>query len=231
MTNYVYFLLFCVVPIFLILFYIYFKDKIEKEPILLLTSLYLGGIISYFISFNVFDFLKNISEINSIVDNATNNFMLIALIEELSKWIITYSIIWKNKNFDHLFDAIVYASFVSLGFATIENITYGLSYLNAGYLPLILRAFISIPCHTVFSIIMGYYLGIAKNSFISNKNKKKNKYLFLSLFIPTLIHYIYDLLLINDNKIVAITFIIYVLILYIVSYGLIKKTYKIKNIK
>ncbi|NJO90639.1 MAG: PrsW family intramembrane metalloprotease [Chloroflexia bacterium] len=30
--------------------------------------------------------------------------------------------IWRNRNFNELFDGIIYASYISLGFAAVENI-------------------------------------------------------------------------------------------------------------
>ena len=40
----------CIIPSLLLLWYIYIKDKVEKEPIYLLILLFLGGIIACTIS-------------------------------------------------------------------------------------------------------------------------------------------------------------------------------------
>ena len=51
-----------------------------------------------------------------------NIFISIALVEEGAKWIVTRHVGFSNKEFDEIYDIIVYAVFASLGFACIENI-------------------------------------------------------------------------------------------------------------
>ena len=50
------------------------------------------------------------------------------IIEEVSKYIMLKKISWKSNDFRYIYDGIVYAVFVSLGFATIENIIYARSW-------------------------------------------------------------------------------------------------------
>ena len=51
-------------------------------------------------------------------------FLFVALIEEGSKFLMTYILGYNNKEFDEVYDMIVDASFVSLGFAFYENLIY-----------------------------------------------------------------------------------------------------------
>lgn len=220
----------CIIPSLIILLYIYIKDKIEKEPLFLLIFLFIGGIISAIISSYISITLKNyITFLNyqysnmNIIQIFIKSFIIVATIEEISKWIIMFTCTWKNKNFNHMFDAIVYSTFISLGFATFENILYGYAYSSYGFMPILLRGIISVPCHAAFGIFMGYYLGIAKNSKANNKNSKKNKYIFFSIIYPIIFHFIYDILLINSNKLTYSIFIVYVLILYFLAHLKIKK--------
>ncbi len=226
----------CIVPSLILMWYIYTKDKIEKEPLYLLMILFIGGIISAIISSSIsitlkmyFPFLNYQYTNMTIIQILIKSFIIIATIEETSKWIINFICTWKNKNFNHIFDPIVYSVFISLGFATFENVLYGYAYSSYGFIPILLRGIISVPCHAAFGVFMGYYLGIAKNSQVSFKNDKKIKYIIFSLIIPILLHFIYDILLINPNKISYIIFIIYVVVLYITSYIKIKKLNTIKK--
>lgn len=217
-------LLLCLLPCFMLLYYLYNKDKLEKEPFYILILLFFEGcgvaVLSFYITIyfkSIFDFL-NISHIQmNFFQIILKNFIFIALLEEGLKWIFTIITTWKNKCFNHIFDSIVYCGFLSLGFATIENIFYAYSYNNL--LSILLRGIISVPCHLSFSIFMGYYLGRAKKS---ENNNIKYKYLLCSLFIPTFLHFLYNSLLLNNN-INNVVFLLFMLFLYILSYIIINK--------
>ena len=229
----------CIVPSLILLWYVYIKDTIEKEPLYLLTILFVGGIISCLISIIISNISKRyITFLNLSYNNLTvaqiifKILIAIALVEESSKWIINYITIWKNKNFKHIYDPIVYSTFISLGFATFENVIYGISFKSYGIVPIIMRGLISVPSHAVFGIFMGYYLGIAKNAIMYHKRKKSYKYRILSLVVPIALHFIYDLLLVNKNIIMYSFFIMYIIVCYIFANIKIKKISSInKNLK
>ncbi|WP_421921274.1 PrsW family glutamic-type intramembrane protease [Marinifilum sp.] len=124
------------------------------------------------------------SKIANVFGNA---FLVAALCEEAFKLLAVYILVWKNPNFNEQFDGIVYAVFVSLGFALVENIMYVFSNgMGTG----IARAFTAVSAHAMFGIMMGYYLGLAKFS----KNRKL-PLLIMAFFVPFLIHGIYDFIL------------------------------------
>ena len=227
----------CIIPSLILMLYIYIKDKIEKEPKLLLLFLFICGIMSALISSFLYitakqhiPFLNYNYSVMNIIQILIKTFIFIAVIEETSKWFINFICTWKNKNFNHIFDPIVYSTFISLGFATFENILYGFSYSYYSFLPILLRGIISVPCHAAFGIFMGYYLGIAKNSQFSKKNNKKVKYIIYSLIMPIISHFIYDILLVYSNKLTYALFIIFVALLYGLAYLKIKKLNSIKKL-
>lgn len=223
----------CIIPILILLWYVYIKDKVEKEPMHLLIILFIGGIISSVIAILLSVLLKKYipfllleyEEMN-ILQIVFKTLISIALVEEGCKWIINYITIWKNKNFNHMYDPILYCVCVSLGFALLENIIYGFAFSNHGLMPIILRGLISVPSHAVFGIFMGFYLGISKNALNDNKKRKSIKYKVLSLLIPIILHFIYNLLLVNPNKITYSIFITYIIIIYISSYKKVNKLSK-----
>ena len=101
-------------------------------------------------------------------------------------------IIWRNRNFNEFFDGIVYACFISLGFACIENIMYVFgagSFFGSIGIGLT-RALLSVPGHFLFGVLMGYYLALAKFD-----PQNRSKYLIYSLIIPMLAHGVFDYIL------------------------------------
>ncbi|GAF05115.1 PrsW family glutamic-type intramembrane protease [Saccharicrinis fermentans] len=183
-------LLISVAPVFIILVYIYYRDKYEKEPIALLMKGLLAGILCVFpviLTEQIVSSLLPVLFSENIGMAFGNAFLVAGLCEETFKLIAVYILIWKNPNFNERFDGIVYAVFVSLGFALIENIMYVFS---NGFHVGISRALTAVPAHAMFGIIMGYYLGLAK--FIP---AQRIKYFTLAFFTPFLFHGFYDFIL------------------------------------
>lgn len=87
----------CVIPSLILLWYVYIKDKVEKEPFYLSLLLFLGGIIACTISILLSILSKKyICFLNSAYIDM-NIFQIIfkvlftiVIIEEGSKWIINY---------------------------------------------------------------------------------------------------------------------------------------------
>lgn len=217
-----------VLPVFLIGMYIYKKDK-EKEPTKLLVKLFLGGFLSCILVLiislilNVFPiFSANEKDLN-LIELFIHVFIGIALVEEFCKWLIAYKISYNDNAFDENYDAILYCVFVALGFACFENLLY--VYSN-GISTGLLRAIFAVPGHACDGLFMGYYLGMSKIAITNNKKDLKNKYLFLSILVPTLLHGIYDYCLFSENIIFIVLFFIFIIVVYIKS---IKKVRKVSS--
>lgn len=183
-------LLLAIAPIIIIILYIYFKDKFEKEPIhFLFKNFLLGAILSILITTILGDFASKliplINETN-VFEQFVKAFVVVALVEEFSKYIIVKYYAQRNKEFNEPFDGIVYAVMVSMGFAALENVLYVFQYgISTG----ITRAFTAVPAHATFAILMGYFMGKAKFS--------KNRIVLnlMGLFFATLFHGAYDFFL------------------------------------
>ena len=182
-------LLLAVAPAMIIIAYIYFKDKFEKEPWkLLLKYFLLGATVSVILTFAL-SYVVGFSPLkldnHNILHMFIKAFFIVALIEEFSKYIMV-RLAQRNKEFNEPFDGIVYAVMVSMGFATLENVLYVFSYgIETG----ILRAFTAVPAHATFAILMGYFMGKAKFS--------KNRVVLniTGLAVATLFHGAYDFFL------------------------------------
>lgn len=216
-----------ILPVLLILIFIYNKDN-SKEPLHLLISLFFLGICSCFIVLAIsgvmslfLPFMKgNVSD-KSFLDILLYAFIGVALVEEFSKWLILYFKGYKNEEFDELYDILVYAVFVSLGFAFFENIIYifGKESLSVA----ILRALSAVPSHACDAIFMGYYLNIAKQCANQNRKDLERKNILLSIFIPSLLHGIYDFCLMSGEMHFILIFIFFVIELYALSLKTVKE--------
>jgi RsiW-degrading membrane proteinase PrsW (M82 family) len=216
-------------PVFLILRYVYLLDKNEREPLGFVIKVVVWGAIFSIPCAGVERFM--ISLIGSFYDPATINFAWVentvgvALVEELSKWLVLMLIVWKNQNFDYRYDGIVYAVSASLGFAALENILYVLSY---GTGVSIGRAIFAIPGHATFGVFMGYFLSRAKTFWIDDKRIRMTICKLLASALPMLIHGCYDFLLSEQVSALGYQYIFYfyVLLLDIFAWKVIKHEFR-----
>ena len=186
-------LLAALAPIIVIIIYIYLKDEYDKEPKrLLLYNFLLGAIVSIIIATVLYSGSDTFLRLNnnfSVVHQFFKAFLVVAVIEEFSKYIIVRYFAQPNKEFNEPFDGIVYAVMVSMGFAATENIMY---VFQGGFEIAVIRAFTAVPAHATFGILMGYYMGKAKFS--------NNKFLLniTGLLLAALFHGAYDFFLFID---------------------------------
>ncbi len=222
-------LILSVLPSVLLGRYIYKKDVVEKESRKLLTKLIIVGVLSTFTTLIITLIVSSIFPVLSADESSLDLFSLavhvffgIAIIEEFSKWIWNYFVSWKNEEFNYLYDAIVYSVFVSLGFATFENILYVFegALTGIGYTIALYRMVLAVPAHAFFGVTMGYYLGLAKLLEINGDKDKSSIYKLLSVIMPTTYHFLYDYLIMANLEGIFYLFVIY---LYIVSFRKVKK--------
>jgi RsiW-degrading membrane proteinase PrsW (M82 family) len=211
-------LLLAIAPAMIVILYIYFKDKFEKEPIrFLFKNFMMGAIISVIITL-ILSIIANqffpLTDATSIFQQFIKAFFIVGFVEEFSKYIIVKYYAQKNMEFNEPFDGIVYAVMVSMGFAALENVMYVFDHgVGTG----IVRAFTAVPAHATFGILMGYFMGLAKFS--------KNKWMLnlTGLFVATFFHGAYDFFLfVNFIPGIAIGAIISLIIGIILSKKAIK---------
>jgi len=195
-------------PVFIILFYIYFRDKYEKEPLgMLIKALLLGiAIVIPVIFVERFLMLLMPDSIAKVAEAFYHAFVVAGLTEELFKFLALYLLIWRSPSFNEQFDGIVYAVFVSLGFAGVENVLY---VLDGGMQTALTRAITAVPAHAIFGVAMGYFLGIAHKY-----RELRSSYLPRALLVPILLHGIYDFILMVEINWLLILFVPYVIWLY-----------------
>lgn len=187
-------------PIIIILVYVYIRDKYEKEPMGLLLKALLAGALTTIPILLVNSWLGGYeSFFTGLQAVGYRAFIVAAFVEELFKFVFLFVLIWNHRAFNEKFDGIVYAVFISLGFALIENIMYVNSY---GETTAYLRMFTAVPAHAIFGITMGYYFAFAK---FGEKNKTLN--FIKALFVPIILHGIYDFILMSQHEMYLLIFI------------------------
>ena len=206
-------------PVLIIAVYIYYSDKYEKEPIkLLLFALLAGGLTVIPILFIERFFSGFTSLFSGLAAPAWNAFVVAAFSEELFKFIALYLLIWESREFNEKFDGIVYAVYISLGFAAVENVMY---VMDGGLSAGLMRAITAVPAHAIFGITMGFYFGLAKFY-----KKERNILKLKALAYPILLHGIYDFIIMTGIQWLTIVFFAFVVFLYI--FGL-KKVKQLSN--
>ena len=228
-TIFVLLIFVALIPVIVISTLLIVRDK-EKESVKTIVKYYALGLLSVVIA-NVFYAVFRLEP-----DPNMNFFLLficvfagISVIEELSKWISVKIGMIRDLEFNNMYDGIVFAVIVSLGFAGVENVLYVLSSIMEGftsfYLVAVFRAFLAVPGHAIYGLFMGLFLEKAKICKLKEDDAGNVIYHGLSLFVPMLLHTIYDALLIyttgnhSDSTILGMLFIflIYVVIINVVS--------------
>ena len=168
-------------PSILIASFVIFSDRF-KEPLNLIIYAFLLG----FLIIIPAGYLNNI--FISSKENSDNLSFIAGLTEEPLKFITLYLFLKNRAEFDEPMDGIVYATLLSLGFATLENFEY-VYYSDLGTSSLHIasvRALSAVPLHGCCGIIMGYYFGL----YIFKDRNKLN--LFKSLFFAISFHATYN---------------------------------------
>lgn len=171
-----------IAPGLALLSYFYMRNQMATEPRRTLIHAFIYGAI---VTFPILFIQYVLQEEHAFASVFVTNVVFTSIIEEFFKWLIIFVIILRNVEFDDPYDGILYGAAVSLGFATVENIIYLLSFgLNTAFI----RAILPVSSHALFGVVMGYYFGKSK---FSNDNKG-NEYLLLALGAPIVLHFSYN---------------------------------------
>lgn len=218
------YILAAVVPAIILLVYIYRHDTIEKEPPALIGKLILMGVLAGLISI----ILEEIGEsvLNRFISESSPYyttflaFLVVAVVEEGSKFFLLYRTTWNDPNFNYRFDAIVYAASVSLGFAAFENIGYVFSY---GLTVAPTRAIFAIPGHLSFSVFMGYFYGRARLAADRGESGQAAANKVAAYLSAVFLHGFYDSCAMKQTTAANVTFIIFVVVMFIVVFRLVNR--------
>ncbi len=218
-----------VVPAAVLMIYIYRKDQLEREPTGLLVSLLLFGALATVLAV-VTESLGSIALAYFLPGGEENPaynvwmfFIVVGLSEEGFKYLLLRWRTWRLPDFNCRFDGVVYATFVSLGFALCENIGYVLMY---GMSAALMRAVTAIPGHASFGVFMGVCYSMARSCENCGERDKSVIWSVLALLLPTLIHGYYDYIAIGATENQTATFLVFVAIVFLAAFLLVRRLSK-----
>lgn len=187
-------LLAALAPIAILAYYIYRRDKFQKEPVKELLKAFGMGILSVPVSLLIstpLEFAGFYSmETQTLLDAVKLSFLGAAIPEEIAKFLMLWLFVRKSRCFDENVDGIVYASVVSLSFAAVENILYLVTNYESWISVGITRALFSVPGHFFFGVLMGYYYSLFRFYPAAGRKVK-----WLVLGAPILAHGLFDTVL------------------------------------
>ena len=216
-------LLITITPSIVILCYFFLSDKF-KEPKKTIALVFILGVLICFPAgiLNTFmaDNFGNADDINDL----TYSFFGPAWTEEILKFLILYLIVLRRNEFNEPMDGIVYGVVASLGFATYENYDYVFRLAEIWSIApeqmAVWRSYSAVPMHGLNGCIMGFYFGMY--AFSADK-----KYLYRSLYIPYLMHGLYNYFAFYSPTHILIVFFMLVYSFYL--HNEVKKIQKKKN--
>ncbi|AMW98623.1 glutamic-type intramembrane protease PrsW [Rummeliibacillus stabekisii] len=179
-----------IAPALALFSFFYLRNQMATEPrtTLFHTFIY-GAILTFPILF--LQFVVNEENIFSSV--LMQDVLFSGVVEEFFKWFILLIAIYHHIEFDDPYDGVLYGVSISLGFATVENILYILSFgLDTAFM----RALMPVSSHALFGVVMGYYLGRAK---FTGRNISI-RYQAVALTLPMLLHIIFNFILTIEGK-------------------------------
>ena len=173
--------------------FFYYKKDLHPEPKHMILKVFILGMLAACLA-SVFEMaVLGIFKGTSLLFVILESFLLIALVEELLKFLVVKIYVFTSPELDEPLDVMLYMVISALGFAFLENIILLFAadhpYTIAGAFNFILlRSVGAIFLHTLTSGVIGYFIAL---SFCSVKNKKKLA--GAGFFIAILLHGFYNL--------------------------------------
>lgn len=180
-------------PCFLLVHVAYAADRHDKEPKSNILKYALLGGAAALLAVVVEVIVLRILGDEGVFRLILAMFLGVALVEEASKLFCLQIRGRSDRHIDEPFDWIVYAVTVSLGFATLENLSY---VLDKGASVGLVRAFTAVPEHALLGTLMGDRL--ARASLASGRDRVRQ--LRLALLEPMIWHGVYDTLAVGTER-------------------------------
>ena len=187
-------ILLAIIPGILICWYVYHMDKYEQESRVQLIITFILGMLITIPVMKIEEWGSKMGWDNTehLVAALITSYIVVALTEELIKYIVLIGYPYFRPFFNEPMDGIVYAVMISMGFATLENMLYASRF---GIETTLLRAFTAVPAHASFAIMMGYFVGLSK---FAEARNKKIRLLALGILIPWAVHGLYDFFILQE---------------------------------
>ena len=166
-------LVFAFVPVFIMAMFVYWLDRYEKEPLILLGATFFWGAVvaagSAYVINTVFGMgIYALTGSGDVADQATASLVAPFVEEGLKGLAVLIVFLFFRSEFDSILDGIIYAGITALGFAGSENVLYIYQhgYLEGGWSGLWQMVFIRDVVvawqHPFFTSFTGIGLAVAR---------------------------------------------------------------------
>lgn len=213
-----------VIPAVVLLVKVYKVDHLDKESPRLLWNLVVRGVIATVFAMLtewIGEFvLSSFVQEQTVLYNFLLYFIVVAVSEEGFKYLLMKQRTWKDPEFNFQFDGVVYAVFVSLGFALWENISYVLMY---GFGTALIRAVTAVPGHACFGVFMGAWYGLSRKYESYGMHSQSKVCRVVALLSSIVLHGCYDFTASIENQNYAWIFVAFVVVMFLVAFRLVKK--------
>ena len=220
-VNQFFLVLIGLVPSVVWLIFFWYEDAKRPEPKGLLFSTFIwGGIITFYV-LPIQIIIRNLLVATGVGELDPIFLAWLAGIEEILKFAIVFLWINRRKDFDEPIDAMIYMIVAALGFAAVENVATALKASNSFEL-MTMRFIGATLLHSLASGIVGYYWakGIIKGRLWPS--------VVLGLFWATVIHAIFNYLMLTYGPGIKITsFLIFLAFFVLVDFEILKKPHPI----
>lgn len=216
-----------VIPAVFLMIKVFRSDRLERESPSLLMRLAVMGVLSSLLALVEEWILEAVLGLlvrqTSTLYNILLYFVVVAVSEESSKYLLLKRSTWRSPEFNCQYDGVVYAVFVSLGFALWENISYVMNY---GFSTALVRAVTAIPGHACFGVFMGVFYGLAKRYDNLRDHTAAKAFRFLAVLVPVLLHGAYDYIATMQTSSGDWYFIGFVAVMFIFSFIMVSRMSK-----
>jgi RsiW-degrading membrane proteinase PrsW (M82 family) len=152
-------------PVIAIALYLYFHQRYNKEYGRLLLQAFLAGAfgVLVLIAAETLSSILGLNDIRSLKRTLFFSFITFSLSSELGKFILYRYYIIPNKLIDRPIHGIIFSIMTALGFSTFALILFMVDPFGLkSYFPYTLYTFVMVPANIMFSVILGFFVGMAK---------------------------------------------------------------------
>lgn len=161
-----------------IIFYVWYRDKYEREPLLLVLKMFIWGATSAVFMAIILEYLAIYYMLFIIppeIASTLSAVIIAPIAEEYAKG-RGIMFIQNSEEYDGMMDGIVYGVAIGAGFGFTENVLYGLDALVFGgllaaILTIVLRSSLEIAGHPFYTSWIGSEVGLEKKYGIGGFSK------------------------------------------------------------
>ncbi len=201
-------------PAFLLMTWLYTRDRMHPEPKRRVYRLYLlgagivlpAGLIERQLLQTSID-----RSATGLLATLITAFFVAGMVEEFLKAAIVERAAFQRGWMTHPMDCIIYSGATALGFASVENILYVTS---GGLGTALVRSVTAVPAHMMFGIIMGTAFADAK--WLGRSRAR-------AYFLPAVAHGTYDAFALSGSTTSDVFLALYLITLMVISIRLIDR--------